>query len=564
MLKIRGLTKTYGTNKLLDGLNINIKNKDCIGIVGANGAGKSTLANILFGVEAYDSGTIEELNGAVRKGYLLQSIDYVTNDFKKIIQKQEESGFYEAASELGLEKLQSWDEERVDHLSGGERLKLSLANIWASRPELLILDEPTNHLDLKGVNWLIEQLKSFNGTVIIISHDRYFLDKTVDTIFDLEDGKITTYKGNYTAFKNEKQRRYEEQRHQYNIQQKEKQRVEGLIANLGEWSEEAHRTSTKKEGFKEYYRVKAKGMDKQIKSRKKRLEKELEKHKVEKPKEEQKILFQFQDVYKRGKRVIEAKNLKKLYEKRILFEKGQFYVKHGEKIALIGPNGCGKTTLMKMILGEEAISEGELWKSSSLRVGYLSQDVSDVPLYKTPIEMMGLTKREDIFRARMILASMGLSEYKAGQKMEELSLGERTRVKLACLLINQYDVLILDEPTNHLDLRSREQLESTLQQYNGTIIVVSHDYYFLNKLCKKLIRIDSGTIERIEVGFQQFNEKESMKNKNRSEDELLIINTKITAVLGELGSLFPTDEKYKQLDAQFQELLKKKRELEKQ
>ncbi|MGG3927894.1 ribosomal protection-like ABC-F family protein [Metabacillus fastidiosus] len=564
MLKIRGLTKTYGTNKLLDGLNINIKNKDCIGIVGANGAGKSTLANILFGVEAYDSGTIEELNGAVRKGYLLQSIDYVTNDFKKIIQKQEESGFYEAASELGLEKLQSWDKERVDHLSGGERLKLSLANIWASRPELLILDEPTNHLDLKGVNWLIEQLKSFNGTVIIISHDRYFLDKTVDTIFDLEDGKITTYKGNYTAFKNEKQRRYEEQRHQYNIQQKEKQRVEGLIANLGEWSEEAHRTSTKKEGFKEYYRVKAKGMDKQIKSRKKRLEKELEKHKVEKPKEEQKILFQFQDVYKRGKRVIEAKNLKKLYEKRILFEKGQFYVKHGEKIALIGPNGCGKTTLMKMILGEEAISEGELWKSSSLRVGYLSQDVSDVPLYKTPIEMMGLTKREDIFRARTILASMGLSEYKAGQKMEELSLGERTRVKLACLLINQYDVLILDEPTNHLDLRSREQLESTLQQYNGTIIVVSHDYYFLNKLCEKLIRIDSGTIERIEVGFQQFNEKESMKNKNRSEDELLIINTKITAVLGELGSLFPADEKYKQLDAQFQELLKKKRELEKQ
>ncbi|MGG3891948.1 ribosomal protection-like ABC-F family protein [Metabacillus fastidiosus] len=564
MLKIRGLTKTYGTNKVLDGLNINIKNKECIGIVGANGAGKSTLANILFGVEAYDSGTIEELNGTVRKGYLLQSIDYVTNDFKKMIQKQEESGFYEAASELGLKKLQSWDEERVNHLSGGERLKLSLANIWASRPELLILDEPTNHLDLKGVNWLIEQLKSFNGTVIIISHDRYFLDKTVDTIFDLEDGKITAYKGNYTDFKNEKQRRYEEQRHQYNIQQKEKQRVEGMIEKLGDWSEEAHRTSTKKDGFKEYYRVKAKGMDKQIKSRKKRLEKELEKQKVEKPKEEQQILFQFQDVYKRGKRVIEAKNLKKIYGNRVLFEKGQFYVKHGEKIALIGPNGCGKTTLIKMILGEEAISEGELWKSSSLKVGYLSQDVSDVPLYKTPIEMMGLTKREDIFRARTILASMGLSERKAGQKMEELSLGERTRVKLACLLINEYDVLILDEPTNHLDLPSREQLEDTLLQYNGTIIVVSHDYYFLNKLCEKLIRIDSRTIKRIEMGFQQFNEKESMKNKNRNEDELLIINTKIAAVLGELGSLFPNDEKYKQLDAQFQELLKKKREIEKQ
>ncbi|MCC2685414.1 MAG: transporter ATP-binding protein, partial [Paenibacillaceae bacterium] len=459
-ISCRHVRKSFGDLQVLSDINCDMEYGEKIGLVGRNGAGKSTLVQILNGDLQTDGGTITRQRKAMKVGYLQQS----------------------AAQEAGR------DAERPGQLSGGERTRLALSRIWAASPEMLILDEPTNHLDFLGVEWLIDELKAFPGTVLIISHDRYFLDRTVSRIVELEDGRSVDYAGNYTFYREEKARRLASQLHQYEERMKTERKIEADIERLRNWSSQAHRASRKEEGFKEYHRKKAKKMDKQIKSRIKRLQK-IEFEGAPRPKEEASVRFEWSDeVPKHGRRMIEAAQIGKAYGEKRLFRDSSFFISRGEKVGLLGPNGCGKSTLIRLFLNEETVDSGRLWVSPSLTVGCLTQDVGDLPVHRTVLELLEdeYPIREDIGHARTLLANMGFDEALLFKPIAALSLGERMRVKLALLILQNNDLLILDEPTNHLDLASREQLERALASFGGTLLVVSHDRYFLDQTCESL------------------------------------------------------------------------------
>ncbi|WML39843.1 ABC-F type ribosomal protection protein [Neobacillus sp. OS1-2] len=557
MIHVKGLEKSYHLQKIFDNIQFEIKNGEKIGLVGLNGTGKTTLANLILGKILPDKGVIEKPND-VKIGYLTQSIDYEGNDFYQFLSNEAEYDLFHHTSELGLRKVSNWEESRLSHLSGGEKLKLALSMVWASKPDVLILDEPTNHLDFTGIKWLVSELEKFHGPVLLISHDRHFLDQTVNQIFELENGKIGFYNGNYSDYRKEKQQRLETQRHQYNVQQRQTELVETQMVQLKSWSEKAHRNSRKEEGTKEYHRVKAKKRDNQVKSKMKRLQNELNKNKVEKPIDEAKVRFEFDQHGKRGKRILEAKRLSKSFDDRTLFQDSQFYINQGDRVGLLGENGCGKTTLIKMIIGMMQPSEGELWKSDTINIAYLSQDVADLPADLSAIEALGYSDRESILKARTLLANLGLKESHITKPIGMLSLGQRTRVKLVDILMKEYDVLILDEPTNHLDLPSREQLEKTLKEYTGTILTVSHDFYFLNNLCDRLLVFDNQQIKRVEMKPEEYFNTKTLDNRN---EKLLVIENKIAAILGELSLINQKDPKYHELDKEFNDLVKQKRAL---
>ncbi|MGJ7913312.1 ribosomal protection-like ABC-F family protein [Neobacillus sp. LXY-1] len=557
VLKVKGLSKSYNLQNIFKNVDFDIKYGDRIGLVGYNGTGKTTLAKILSGKEEPDQGHIESSIN-LKIGYLSQSSDYELNDFHHTA--TDHSDFYQLTSELGLTRVKVWENQRLQHVSGGEKLKLALSMIWTTKPNVLILDEPTNHLDFTGIQWLVEEIKKFNGPVFIISHDRHFLDQTVNRIYELEHGKIHFFNGNYSDYIEKKKKLREEQQYQYEVQQRKKQDIERQMGQLKSWSKKAHRTSTKEEGFKEYHRVKAKRLDKQVKSKMKRLESELEKNKIDRPHEEAQVRFQFESQGKRGKRIIEAKKLTKSIGNRILFQPTHFYINHGERIGIIGENGCGKTTLLKLILGEESIDQGDLWKSDSLKIAYLSQDVADMPVNKLIMDALGYTDKEDIYKARTYLANLGLREEHLSKPIGMLSLGERTRVKVVDILMKDYDVLILDEPTNHLDLPTREQLEQTLNEFSGTIIMVSHDYYFLNKLCNQILVFENQQIHRKEMTPDEYFNPKKQIHGNK-EEELMVIENKIVSILGELSLIDQSNPKYAKLDQEFKQLLLKKKSL---
>ncbi|SDZ63231.1 macrolide transport system ATP-binding/permease protein [Evansella caseinilytica] len=572
MIEVRQLKKSFGDRDILNDISFQIEEGERIGLVGWNGCGKTTLVNILLGLLAQDSGTIS-VEPTVSFGYLPQSTDYNLSFSGEPNDRRDDSALLQTMSELSLNK-HHWDNAQWKHLSGGEKLKLSLAAIWSTNPNFLILDEPTNHLDIAGIHWLVGQIQPFAGSTLIISHDRYFLDQTATKIFELEDGALHEYTGNYSMYREEKKAQREKHLRDYRLQQKKMERIHQQIATLKQWSNKADREAGKSRsgsenrqiGLKEYEKVKAKKKDKQIKSKLNRLEAELAKEGIDKPKEEYSISFQFHAREKRGRRVLEAKDLKKEFSDKVLFDNSSFYVKHGEIVGLSGPNGCGKTTFIKMLLGKEEITGGTLWRAPGLRVAYLSQDVDDLPGTKTALAYLDIHDREKLRKARTILANMGMEEEKLSTPIADLSLGERTKVKLVYILMQEYDVLILDEPTNHLDLPSREQLEETLTRYTGTLLIVSHDYYLINKLCQKLLIIDNHRIQRVETGLSDWEEQQKRQtvlqaDKKAKKEDLALIETKIIEILGKLSHAVPNSEEYQRLEQQFSDLSKRKQQL---
>lgn len=540
ILRLQKICFSVGDSVILNDVTVGLKEREIIGIVGRNGSGKSTLLSIIAGELESTTGLIDWKTNSVRLKYVQQEREAFDTTFAMKDESRLRSE-WNVAKDISFEKM-----------SGGEKLKSRLAEAFACDVNVLLLDEPTNHLDESSVETLITQMKNFQGSIVVVSHDRAFLDKVVDTIWAIEDGQMYTHSGNYSSYAKWRAKKREEQQKQYGLQQKKIAQIETQMEELRSWSDKAHTQSTKQEGFKEYYRVKAKRMDSQIRSKQKRLKKELDKHRVERPSEEHSVQFTFETNRKVGKRFLEVKELSKGYGDRILFENANFTIGYGEKIALVGENGSGKTTFLNMVMGQE-MYDGELWLSPTAQIGYLTQNVFDLPLKQTPAEYFVPKTFKDRGNIQNLMKHLGFTANHWQQPIEKLSMGERVKLKLMSFILEEKDVLLLDEPTNHLDLPSREQLEETLASYGGTLLIVSHDQYFMEKITDTNLYFDNRTLRK-EVS------KENM-TVQKEDERLLALEAERQAVLGKLSFLSKKDAEYEELDRRFVALTKEIREL---
>ncbi|MGM0751907.1 MAG: ribosomal protection-like ABC-F family protein [Bacillota bacterium] len=534
LMKLVNISYEIMDQNIFEGVKASVQEGDVIGIIGQNGAGKSTLLQLIHGDLVPSEGTIQWLQQDLIIGMVEQETESYSLD---------DTTPYESRL---LEKWQVPDHD-FRLLSGGEKLKARLAKGFGKNADLLLMDEPTNHLDQGSMELLTKQIKEFKGTIILVSHDRYFLDEAVTKIWSIEGRKLIEHRGNYSSYMEARKQKRLAQQREYEKQQKMVERIESQISELNSWSQKAHAQSTKQEGYKEYYRVKAKRTDSQVKSKQKRLEKELERAKVEAVEEEHTVRFSLQATHKTGKRFLEVKNLAKAFRGRTLFRNANFTIQHGEKVSIIGANGSGKTTLLKVIMGQEK-AEGEVWVSPSAQIGYLTQEVFDLPLDETPEQLFHKETFEERGRVQTLMKHLGFQTAHWREPIRNMSMGERVKCKLMKYILEEKDVLVLDEPTNHLDLASREQLEDTLAQYNGTLIVVSHDRYFLEKTTSTKLVIENGGIhKRLNEPALERDEQEELKLK---------LETERQDVLGRLSFMMPGDKEYAELDKRFNELTK--------
>lgn len=515
---VNNVTKSFGGNIIFENISLEIKNGERVGLVGRNGSGKTTIFQLLTGMESLDAGAIHMKKGT-RIGHVAQIpkfdegmtvYDVLSSAFKiekeleremhalekHMAEEQESSalqrlmerygviqekfaflGGYEIEANImkvanGLQVTELFPRSFLE-LSGGEQTKVSLAYMLLQKPDLLLLDEPTNHLDLFAVEWLEQFLKEYNGTVMVISHDRYFLDEVVTKIFDLEDGEIHVYHTNYSQFVEEKEERLLQEFQAYQEQQKKIKKMKEAIKRLREWANQANPPNE--------------GLHKRARSMERALERM---EKLKKPILERKQMgLQFEGQGRSGKDVVVMKEVSKGFADHPLFKEVNLHVRFQERAAIVGRNGTGKTTLLKLLLEEIEPDAGEIRIGSSVKIGYLSQHAygnMKSNVLEAFREYVAVTEGE----ARHILAKFLFYGPAVFKKVTQLSGGERMRLRLVQLMYQDINFLILDEPTNHLDIESREVLEEALEQYNGTILAVSHDRYFLNKLFEKTYWID--------------------------------------------------------------------------
>ena len=568
LISCRKLKKSFGDTVVLDGADLDICRGDRIGLVGRNGAGKSTLANILTGYLDYDEGSTITTRTPINIGYLKQ-VEYEPELYLNTLNSAEmASEFGRLASHLGIKRVQDWSGGRLKNLSGGEKTKLALARVWASQPDLVILDEPTNHLDYEGIKYLIAELAAFKGAAVIISHDRYFLDQTVSQIAEIENGTMRIYPGNYSWYRETKQKERSSQEHAYAAQQKEQKAIEDAITQLKTWSEKGHRESRQKGegiGGKEYFRKKVKKRDQAVKSQIKRLEK-MRKEEPKRPEAEMQVNFNWQAGDKRGRRLLEADGISKAYGNLQLFKDSSFYINRGEKVGILGPNGCGKTTLIKAILGQESIDRGEIFISPTARIAYVSQELpyGERETLQELVKSWPLNEQKHTFQ---LMVGLGIPFDRLNTAMGELSRGERMKMAMGLAIQGKYDLLLLDEPTNHLDLYSREALEESLRQFPGTIMLISHDRYFLKNLCDHMLIFDGQQIKRTEGNIEEYLSQPKAGKlsppapKANLEEELLLLETKMARVLGELSQYKTDHPAYIALDQEYLELIQYRNKL---
>ena len=509
-IQVKHLKKDWGDESLFEDISFSAEYGERIGLVGANGSGKSTLLGILSGCIHADSGNIQIENSS--SAALLRQNPLTDEELKDIENDylSEDTGKYLRLMHLDIRKSDS-----LCVLSGGERTKLALSMLLAERPKLLLLDEPTNNLDFEGVRTLIEILGTYPGTMLIVSHDRYFLDCMVTRILEIENGCMAEYQGSYSDYRDTKARLFEERVHRYEEGKKEQNRIKDAVAQVRNWSEKAHRDSTKPDpsgltmGVKEKKRAKAKKMDKKIKNDVRRLERLITTGE-KRPVEEKSVRFTITADPAHGRRILTAAGLTKSFGDTVLFSDSDFSIARGEKIALWGPNGCGKSTLAAMIEGIRKADSGDLWVSPSSPPFVLPQTFVQLPSKQTALKYLMETLGNVTGADRALLANMGITTHHLMQRIETLSFGEQMKLVLAVPILSGRDFLILDEPTNHLDLHMREMLEDTLSEYPGTLLLISHDLYLLKRVCDKVLIFEEGRIRRLEYSFEEYMEKQGL------------------------------------------------------
>ena len=545
VLNVSNLAKSYPNKVIFDGLSFNLEKGDKAGLVGLNGAGKSTLFNILTGRLRADDGKVF-IPQDIKVGYLEQILsldsdmtiyDYCLSVFEGLIKLESEirdlekkmstetdpdklaaimdeytrksesyhsENGYAIESELeGTLSAMGFDKadfnKKISDLSGGQKARVELAGLLLEKPDLLLLDEPTNHLDIKAINFLENFIKNYKGTAIIISHDRYFLDATVNRMMVLEHGKLSTYSGNYTVFMDKRKKDREVRIHQYKSQQKEIERQEEIIdrlKNLG--------GSKRKRGIS------------QSRSRQKLLDKM---ERIEKPIELADTMnLKFTPRIQSGMDVLKVEDLRMSFEGREIFKNISFDIYRNERAAIIGDNGVGKTTLFKIVLGELFQDGGKAKMGESVNVGYFDQEQKSLNLENTIFdEIRDAFPMLTNFEIRSYLAKFMFYDTDVFREISELSGGERARISLLKLMISDCNFILMDEPTNHLDIDSKEILEDAVLDFEGTLLIISHDRYFLNKVASKILDMKSDRMDLYLGNYNYYQEK--LREMNMTEEE---------------------------------------------
>nr|WP_283152926.1 ABC-F type ribosomal protection protein [Pseudalkalibacillus hwajinpoensis] len=500
------ISKMLGGTLIFEHISFEINAKERVGIVGRNGCGKTTLFQLLAGVEQVDDGMIYYKKGT-EIGYLAQIPNYPgvlvedvlrkafsdlgemqermnvlesqmangqetereLKEYGQLLESFTRMGGYEidssiqsVANGLGIQHLLN---ASFDRLSGGEKTKISLGLLLLKEPDLLLLDEPTNHLDVEAVEWLESFLKQYSGTVLMISHDRYFLDEVVTKIMDLEDGELTVYHGSYSEFVKKKEELLLTEFAAYQEQQKKIKKMREAIKRLREWANQANPPNAA------------------LHKRARNMERALERmDKLRRPVlDRKKIGLDFEVKERSGEDVLTFENVTAGYKQNVLFTEVDLHVRYGERVAIVGRNGSGKTTLLNVLLGNVDPSIGQVKVGGSVKIGYLSQHVLEDRGEERVIDVYRESAKVSEGDARHELARFLFYGYDVFAKISSLSGGEKMRLRLAELMSKDLNLLVLDEPTNHLDIDSREVLEDAIERFPGTIVCVSHDRYFLNK-----------------------------------------------------------------------------------
>ncbi len=543
MLSCNNVTKTFGVETILENISFSVNEGDKIGIVGVNGTGKTTLFKVITGILPHDRGEIFTSKNC-RLGYLEQNTNFysektiydeVVSVFSDLIGAEEElrslehqiaslsdkgalsgdqlkktmdiygkkyeefeknNGYAYKSEVRGTLKGLGFSDEEMDKpvnvLSGGEKTRVLLAKLLLSKPSLLLLDEPTNHLDADAIEWLEGFLRSYEETIMIISHDRYFLDQSVNRIFEMENKHLTTYNGNYTDYQKQARVNREIRLRQYENQQRDIKKQEESIERLKAYGREKHL--------------------KRARSKEKMLDKV---DRLEKPQElRKKARFNFVLRHHSGNDVLKVQGLAKSFDDRKLFEGVDFDLYRGEKVALIGPNGVGKSTLFKIIMGYESQDQGGFKLGQGVDVSYFHQEQKSLNLENTIIDEVWddnphMTQTE----VRNLLGAFLFEGEDVFKSIRSLSGGERARVAILKLILSRSNLLLLDEPTNHLDIDSKEVLEDALKEYEGTLLTISHDRYFLNTVVDRILVLKPDGVEEYLGNYEYY------QNKKKQESE---------------------------------------------
>lgn len=557
-LHFEGLGKSYHGKIVLENISGRINSGEKIGLIGGNGIGKTTLARLLVGEEIPDSGTIKYSPSLPNIIYLPQYPVFVPGislyeelyqtvlkyssgkeDLDTIVKK--------SLNQAGLEKT-LWGQE-AEKLSGGEKTKLMLCKVLVRDFDFLMLDEPTNHLDMESSDWLEKTIVNLNKTVLIISHNRYFLDNVVDKIWELTSRRLKIYKGNYSSYKAQKEIELKNIAKEY---EKQQLRIKHLRQNINKkknWLQSAHKAA----GQNDFCRAKAKKQASVVKAKEKQLER-LQKKRLEKPSKATLPAFEIINKNiiheKLPPIIIKANNLSKKYGDKMVFQKVSFNLHRGDKVALIGDNGSGKTTLLKIICGIDKDYQGNLAVNPSLDIGYFSQSFEGLNNKSTILDNV-ITEKITLNEARLLLASLLFRRNDVFKPIAALSMGEKCRVAFAKLILSGANLLVLDEPTNYLDILSKEKIEEVIEDFGGSVLLVSHDRYLVKRVANKIMKLENGNLKYFNGGYDYYLEKsrkEQIENKTgfdhtKLSDHILRLECELAYLGSRLNEKMDEDEK---------------------